>query len=135
MPFSKHSSASAPRVSLDSVSALPELEEKPFKTRRKVTIDGWDKEEEGGNANSPPPDVTWAGCTESFAITWPCVSWRFLNLHSLMFPSTTLTTGTTGSGARTSKVGPLLPPRRPCFMQREMPGGPSATLSSKASRL
>ncbi|CAE7365727.1 unnamed protein product, partial [Symbiodinium necroappetens] len=28
------------------VSALPELEEKPFKTRRKVTVDGWDKEEE-----------------------------------------------------------------------------------------
>ncbi|CAE7402536.1 ppsC, partial [Symbiodinium microadriaticum] len=28
------------------VSALPELEEKPFKTKRKVTVDGWDKEEE-----------------------------------------------------------------------------------------
>ena len=37
------------------VSALPEPEERPLKVRRKVTVDGWEKEEEEEEPGSPSP--------------------------------------------------------------------------------
>ena len=35
------------------VSALPELEERPLRTRRKVTVDGWEREEEEEERKEP----------------------------------------------------------------------------------
>ena len=46
------------------ISALPEEGERPIKTRKKITVDGWEKEERGGRTGSTNHTAPgWSDCT------------------------------------------------------------------------
>ena len=47
------------------VSALPELGEGPLRTRRKVTVDGWEREEEEEERKEPPGSRFGSSCRGS----------------------------------------------------------------------
>ena len=103
------------------VSAPPEIEERPFKTRRKVIVDGWEREDEEEeckrSASLPTPRDTWRECTRFSRITRACAFKPFHSPRNSMPPRWTWTSGVIGSGAEThcwqnpGPVGVYMSPR------------------------
>ena len=136
MPFSKHSSASVPKVSwassTPSISSVLSLNWRRNRSRpdaRSRLMAGTKEERKLPTARRHLDRMH-----RVFRNNHGHVSLGH-NSHSSMSPSMTLMTGMTGSGVRTLQVGPPLPRRRLCFTQKETLGDPFATWSSKASRL
>ena len=88
------------------VSALPEEGERPTKSHRKFTVDGFEKEEEEEER-----------CTRSSVTTSSCVCWPSHSSNSLIWARVTSMNGMTGSMALRSQEGNLLPLRWPCCGQ------------------
>ena len=77
------------------VSALPEPGERPWKTAKKTTVDGWDREDEVEERGEPKTNSR--GCTRCSATPSSCASSRFRSSASSTSPGMIWRAGTSGS--------------------------------------
>ena len=118
------------------VSALPELEEGPLRTRRKVTVDGWEREDEEEERKVPSSQRLLDRTHQVFRNNLAMCVLAFLQLsHSLMPASMTLMSGMLGFGAQISRAGPRSRVIAPCSLQSGMHGETSTNLMYEGSTL
>ena len=113
------------------ISALAEMDERPMKTKRQITLNGWDREDEEEERKPPSTREQLKRAHWCFATPCSCVRHHFPSLLISTQRIKTWRIGMHSSGGRTLQRGSHLPARQSYCMLRGTHGDKSTTKSTR----